>query len=254
MKKRLKFGLRVWIFMKKLQVITISSRDPHEPYYFKRQFDESAKRQGITPHYLQELPWGGLMTKPKSLLKYLAREGSNFDYVVVVDAWDILFLGDVEELLSKFSLFDAPIVFNAERSCFPRADLAEKHPLPVLVSPYRYLNSGFFMGKTEDVVTMLRAMQLENVEDDYVKSSGEKWEPNDQLYYQLYYLDNIHKIDLDTQAMLCQSLHGSEPDEFAFAPATKRVMSLTTGNQPTVFHGNGSGKEWLKKIIGWLHL
>lgn len=231
----------------KTQVTTISSRRPHEPYYFLDSFERSCKRHSITPHFLQEGPWGGLGSKPKHLLRYLLREGSNFDIVCNVDSWDVIFLSSLEEIVRKYSLFDSPIVFNAERNCFPRADLAEQHPDSI--SPYKYLNSGFLIGTTEAVIEMLREMKAESIPDDHRDSSGKKIEPNDQTEFMLYYLANQTKATLDTHATIAQSLHGSDENEFTWDPHTQRLTSLVTGNQPAVLHGNGSGKKWLKRVI-----
>ncbi len=138
------------------------------------------------------------------------------------------------------------------RSCFPRGDLAEQ--FPKCDSPYRFLNSGFFVGETEAIINMLRSMRLEELKDDFTRPDGSKHEPNDQENYQLWYLSNQDKARLDTTACICQSLHASLPDEFEFVIAGQLVRSLLTMNCPLVFHGNGSGKEWLKKIITALEL
>lgn len=232
----------------KTAVVTISSRDPWESYYFKKQFDSSCKRQGITPIYLESKLYAGLMSKPKFLKAWIEKEGANWDYVISCDAWDILWLGTVDEVLRKFNaLFETPIVFNAERNCFPRADLAEQHEPSKF--PYRFLNSGFFVGNTEAILEMLQEMELDKVPDDHKLSDGTPVCPNDQEHYQCWYLAHKNKAQLDTGACICQSLHDSEPDEFTWDAATQRITSRITGNQPCVLHGNGSGKTWLKKVI-----
>lgn len=235
------------------QVITISSREPdlvREPYYHLREFKESARRNGITPHFLSEGTYRGLLSKPKFLKRYLDREGSNFDCVIVVDAWDIIFATGTDHIVERFGAFNAPILFNAERSCFPRADFAEK--FPESPTPYRYLNSGFFIGYTDAVMAMLVNMKLDDLAEDHRRPDGTMHEPNDQEHYQAWYLANQSKAALDTHASVCQSLHASEPDEFeqlSLAGGGIAFRSRVTGSFPHVFHGNGSGKEWLKTII-----
>lgn len=235
----------------KAQVITASSRRPHESYYFLDQFEASAARHGIVPHFLNEGPWLGLMTKPKHLLKYIEREGSKFDYLIMVDSWDVIWMTPLDEILYNYKAFGNSIVFNAEKSCFPRSDLAERHPEST--TPYRFLNSGFVIGPTERILSMLREMRLETVPDDKL-ADGTVVNTNDQAIFMAYYVENQSKIRLDTLGVLCQSLHGSEPNEFEFLLEKQRVRSRETGNSPCVFHGNGSGKAALKQIIDWLKL
>jgi hypothetical protein len=237
-------------------IITISSRVPHEPYYFYREFLWSAKRQKIDPIFIPCFPYRGLMSKPKFLLKYLYSMPDRPKHVIVCDAWDIIFLTGSEEIMYNYKGFGLPIVFNSEQNCFPRADLAEM--FPESVTPYRYLNSGFFVGETDAVIAMLEAMKLDTIPDDTQLPNG-SWDcKNDQEFYMIQFLDdrrnNRQRSTLDTTGILCQSLHGSAADEFAFRPDTGRVVSLLTKNQPCAVHGNGGGKDWLKKIILWLNL
>lgn len=249
--------------MNRTQVITISSREPdpvREKYYHHREFQESAKRNGIVPHYLNEGTYRGLMSKPKFLKAYLDREGSKFDHVIVLDAWDIVLLTSVEEILYNYKGFGKPIVFNAERNCFPRSDLAPDFDAlaPTQNRTYRYLNSGFFVGETDSVMQMLVEMNLDSIPEDTKDEAGNWKCYNDQEFYTLWALKDANRIPslayLDYAGILCQTLHDAGPNEFAFKPDTKRVVSLLTGNQPCAVHGNGSGKEWLEKIIGWLGL
>jgi hypothetical protein len=190
------------------------------------------------------------MTKPKLLLKYLEGEGREADISILTDAWDVLICSSLDEIVFKFRAFNAPIVFNAERNCFPRADLAER--FPTCSTPYRFLNSGFIVGQTEAMIEMLRMMKLDEQRDDFQRPDGTWESSNDQTEFQLFWLANCTKATLDTNAVICQTLHDAAPEEFGMEAG--RVTSRLTGNQPSVFHGNGSGKVWLETIIGWLGL
>lgn len=242
----------------KIQTITISSRNPdpvREPYYHLMAFQESAARHGIVPHFLNEGPYCGLMSKPKHLRQYLEREGGSFGKVLVVDAWDVVFTTGIEEIEYNAKSISENIIFNSESNCFPDGSLSG--PFDRLAGEnhkYRYLNSGFIFGDTDAVLQMLRDMNLDDIPNDRRRADG-SWENfNDQKYYQLYALQTLGKTALDYRGILCQTLHGAADDEFAFLPDTMRVVSLLTKNQPCVIHGNGSGKDWLKRIIGWLNL
>jgi len=237
-------------------VITISSRTPdpiREPYFQFPAFLASCKRQGIEPHFLNEGKYCGLMSKPRFLKSYLDREGAKFEHIIVLDSWDTLLLCGADEILYNWRGFGKPIVFNAERSHFPGIGLADK--FPEAPTPYKFLNSGFLVGGTAAVMSMLECMEKTwGFPDDVHNPDGTWMARNDQQDYSLYFLDHQDTVRLDTTAILCQSLHNAEPNEFAFLPDKGRVISLLTKNQPCVVHGNGTGKEWLKRIIGWLQL
>lgn len=239
--------------MNRVAVLTVSSRVPDpvkEPYYKLQAFQASCKRRNIEPIYLQG-QWRGLMSKPRWLLAWLEKNGQDYDHIIVTDAWDVLMVATVEEMIGKFNNQKFPILFNAERSCFPKPELAERFPSSP--TPYRFLNSGFIVSKTDAAIQMLRDMRLETLPDD-VLPDGKVVNTNDQEHYQLWFLDHQDKADLDREAMICQSLHDAGATEFYIDPTAVRITSRVTGNMPCAFHGNGSGKEWLSKIIRWMQL
>ena len=250
-------------------VLTISNRDPdpvRESYYHLPAFKESCKRQGFSPIFMPCLPYRGLMTKPKKTLEFLEKEGAKWEHVIICDAWDIVFLAGPDEIIYNWKGLGAPIVFNAERNCFPVPEFEKAFtaicPYVWEVLPqgsagqtpiqYRFLNSGFICGVTEAIVQMLREMDLENAPDD---DPATGYGPNDQEGYQRWFLQHHEgRAALDYRGILCHSLHDSTEREFTFRPEQKRVVSMLTHNEPCVFHGNGSGKAWLERIIRWLGL
>jgi hypothetical protein len=236
-------------------VVTISSRTPDrikEPYYHLDAFIESAKRQGISPVFLPG-KYFGLMSKPRLLLDWIHTNGAAFQHLICCDAWDVALICGTEEIIYNYKGFGFPIVMNAERNCFPLADLADK--FPESPTPYKYVNSGFYVGETAAIVSMLETMRdTYGFPDDVHNPDGSWTARNDQGDYSLYFLEHQNIIKLDTTAILAQTLHDADPQEFAYLPDTKRVISLLTKNQPCAIHGNGSGKSWLKRIIGWLGL
>lgn len=238
--------------MNRVAVITISSHAPTEPYYFYKEFLLSCKRVGVDPIHINGGQWCGLMSKPRWVLDWLGRNGDFYDYVIFLDAWDVVLIGSIEEIMAKYHALKSPIVFNSERNCFPRADLVEQfNPSP---TPYRFLNSGVFVGTTQAVIDMLREMHLGQIGVDVQRPDGSWENKNDQEFFSLFYLANQTKAALDYRATIAQTLHGAEPDEFIWDQDAKRVKSIITGSQPAVFHGNGGGKAWLQKIMGWLNL
>lgn len=238
--------------MNNIATLSISSRIPYEPYYFYQQYLRSCQRQKITPTFLTlDGGWTGLMTKPRSLLAWIEQNGAEFEHISFTDSWDILWVTGTEELLEKFAGINTGVVFNAETSCFPRGDLADQFPLSPTI--YRFLNSGFFIGKTEVVRQMLLDMKADGGFPSDGMKDGAKFEPNDQEFYSLWFLKNQDKAKLDYNTELCHSLHNAPEDALVFDTTEKRPRSLHHGTLPCAFHGNGSGKEWLKNVITWMH-
>lgn len=232
----------------KCEVVTVSNREPTQSYYIFRQFKESLRRFAMPVTILgwQE-PWAGLMTKPRRLRQWLRDRRYSSDRLIVCDAWDIVFAEHPHGMIDFYESHFGPdkVVFNAERNCFPRGDLADRFPDPG--TPWRYLNSGFMVGTPENILKIIDSMGIDHIPDDHRQPDGSWYNPNDQEHYTLAYLEQPVPMVLDTQCHLCQSLSGCEPYEFDFS--TRPFKNLVTGSAPRVFHFNGSAKQVLMGIV-----
>lgn len=234
------------------EVVTVSSRIPKESYYRYDVFLESLRRFAMVPTVLgMNEPWRGLMTKPLLYRKWL-RDGSNTsDRIIITDAWDIVFaahphgVGDV-----CAGLFGDAVVFNAERACWPRADLAGH--FQETGSPWRYLNSGFICGPADRILAMLEAMNLEQIGVDHRRADGSRSEPNDQGEFQKLFTLQPVPMMVDGMCRLAQTFSGCTLDEFDFSGG--RVQNKLTGTFPGVLHANGQKEIMLPKIIEALNL
>jgi len=241
-----------------VQVVTVYNREPDrakEPYYRLDVFKASAARHGITPIVLGlGEPWGGLMTKPRRLRQWLRAGGCTADTLIVCDAFDIVFTTPAEEIEEKYHKHwghGLPIVFNAEKGIFPRAELAPA--FDGVQETWRYLNSGFMIGPPARILTLLEVMWLDDIHDD-VKAADElhggagRWiNPNDQGWYQLLYCAQVVPIELDYEAYLCQCLSACTIEEFDLSRA--HIMNVATQTTPHVFHFNGGSKNDLMPIF-----
>lgn len=224
-----------------LEIVTYSNQVPHQPYYYFRQYQDSLKRFGVHPTILgMGDAWKGLMTKPRAYRSWLSTKAKT-DLVMLTDAWDILVAAHPEEIEARYrSQFqDLPVVLNAEKSCFPRGDLAERFPDPG--TPWRYLNSGLIIGKPTDILAVINSMNIDQIPDDHRRSDGSWFHPNDQEHFTLAYLNQPVKMVLDTHCHLFQSFSGASPVEFDFT--TDRIRNLITGTDPLVYHCNGDAKN-----------
>lgn len=237
----------------KAEIVSISSHYPSEPYYRLHAMLASVKKVGAEVTLLgMGEPWRGLMTKPRIMREWLRGGQNQTEFIIFVDAWDIIFQKHPDDMLDEYwHMYEGskPLVFNAERSCFPRGDLAEH--FPETGTPFRYLNSGFIMGPAAGLRDLLEFMDLDSIPDDHQLPDQSWYHPNDQGEYTSAYVKRPVPMELDTKARLCMSLHGTAPEGLELLP-DGLVRNLVTDTIPGVFHGNGSGKELLPLIISHL--
>jgi hypothetical protein len=250
-------------------VVTVCDKTPTAPYYYlDRGFKASLARLGVEPVILGfGEHWGGLVTKPKRLRHYLRHDCTD-DVVIACDCWDLCFQSHPDEIVARWKELwpNREVVFNAERSLFPRGDLAEF--FPETGTPWRYLNSGFMIGRRDDLLTMIESVDWDSIlEDTQFKEPTEvtyagvtrryevdSWfHPNDQSDYQEIWTKQPVPIKLDTRGQLCIALHGSEFTDFDLSGP--KVRHKDPDATPGALHGNGGAKnELFPALLGHLGL
>lgn len=118
--------------------------------------------------------------------------------ILFTDAYDVVFLGSLDEIVKRFKQTNARILFGAEGYCWPKEELKSKYP--EVKKGKRYLNSGLYMGYAADVYELLNYKPLKDTDDD-------------QLFFTEAYLDeNLRKkleIKLDHTSEIFQNLNGA---------------------------------------------
>lgn len=221
------------------KVITIYNRTPTQDYYLLDQFHDSLARfhapatvLGLGKH------WGGLMTKPKHLKRYLESGECKADHIILPDAYDVVFQDSPDEIIEKFKSFNCDFLAGAEENCFPEAGMA--CDFPYTESPYKYLNSGAIISTPDAILQVLRSMDPESIEDDHRKEDGTMHEPNDQYYYQLEFIKQPVNMKLDYNCFIVQNLCNVQESDLIFD--TSRIVNRITGMMPSIFHFNGGSK------------
>lgn len=233
--------------MNDTQVVTVANRWPRESYYRMDVFVESLRRFAEPPTILgMGEPWSGLMTKPFHYRKWLREKRNTRPRIIVSDSFDVIFAAHPHGIGDRCAeLFGDAIVFNGEKGCWPRADLAEH--FPDVGTPWRYLNSGFMCGPAEKILELLESMDLESVGVDHVRKDGTKSEPNDQGEFQKAFVAQPVKMVVDGRCQVAQTFSACTLDEFDFSSG--RILNKLTGTYPGVLHGNGNSKELIVPTI-----
>jgi hypothetical protein len=184
--------------------------------------EQSAKRHGITYLNLgQGVEWGGGTMEGQggghkiNLVRSHIQTLPDADTVLFVDGYDVLFTDNIHSIKERFDGFDCDILFAAEKSCWPEPTIAPQFPMTP--TPYKYLNSGVYMGK----VARLNHFFSEVVANDQ----------DDQLWIQKRFLGaNGLNVKLDHEGYIFQC-----DDEVSFDG-----QQISNGMCcPCIYHGNG---------------
>lgn len=223
------------------QLVTVADKRPSAKYLLFDEMLESLRRFGQKPLILGwGEPWGGLGSKPRLLKKAIDGGVVNAEHLIYFDAYDVIFTTPpdlIVELANEF--FHNKTVWNAEKACFPDQSLADRHP--PTSSPWRYLNSGFAVGKTQLMLDVLKWIDADNIPNDSRLPDGTGVHPNDQASVMEAFVSGELPMELDTTAILCQTLCDTTIDEFSLEYPD--IENIATGSFPCCLHANGPAKD-----------
>ena len=160
------------------------------------------------------------MPKIQLVNEYLATVNEQ-DIVLFMDGYDTFLADSPQAILERFAQMEADIVFGAESECWPLPENASLWP--DTGTPYRYLNSGLYIGKVKALHEFISQSQDGSSNND------------DQLYCQNRYLNNKTPwvVKLDTEAYIFQN---HDPD---VRVVMGQLWNDKTGCCGCIYHGNG---------------
>lgn len=233
-------------------------------YTFCAEFLRSAVLQGYVPHIVGFQPfkdrealfnWGNgkPLTWITPAVEALVARGGGHTLVMVADAHDTIMTARAADVACRFRAAQAAdgdlcILFTAERACFPLApEECDRFPPtrpPGL--PYRFLNSGGWMGEARDVVRFLRAV------DAMYPGGLLSTNVNDQAAAQYLFLNPALRaaagVELDYEARIFMAMH-MQHEILEMAPQQRpppldgeTQCNTVTGTCPAVLHFNGGSK------------
>ena len=85
----------------------------------------------------------------KLFLNVEALDRIDSEYVMALDADDVLMVADLHHILATFRAFGCDLVFNAEKNNYPQAPFLAAFEESIAESAYCHLNSGAWIGKTD---------------------------------------------------------------------------------------------------------
>lgn len=190
--------------------------------------------------------------KVRALRAGLETIGDDYELVLMVDAFDSLFVRGLDSILNQWQRLNAPIVFSAERNCHP-PDGPRPEDYPPAPNDYRFLNSGGILG---EVKTVCRTLETFDVPERWVL-------PDDQGFWARLYITGAAPIVLDHQCRIFQCQWIAEQDLRLGTEIRRRkgphgsaarsrwrtrlpwpqldplIRNRATGGVPSIFHANG---------------
>lgn len=124
----------------------------------------SVARLGIDVQSYSPEPWRGWVTgKLRAGVEFLRTVDA--PVAMWIDGYDTLLLKSEAEILTRFAAADSPVVISAERNCWP--DAARGDQFPDVGTKPRFLNSGAYIGRTQNLIaTMLIVIECAVDEND----------------------------------------------------------------------------------------
>lgn len=177
--------------------------------------------------------WQGFGNKLLWFKEHLEKYGENNHIALFVDAYDVLCIGQEQEIIKKFVSFKKPIVFSGEKGCHPDTSLA-KH-FDHINSPFKYPNSGTYMGYSKNILEMLKNISVKPHEDD-------------QLFATKYIIKNPLLCAIDKKCQIFLTLYNVDKSELSIEKKL-RVFVKKFKARPCVIHGNGPSKSILDKLF-----
>lgn len=159
----------------------------------------------------------------KMLNAYHYALSTDCSHLFILDAYDIVVLGTMEEAVSKLPTIGG-VLFNAEKACWPHQEWDKEYPQ--IDSPWKYLNGGAAFVNVEAFIKLFEAYPIKDTD-------------NDQEILGRLYLDhrNIFDMRLDTNCSVFQSIAFGHENDFQYGK--DRIINNYTNTIPVIIHGNG---------------
>lgn len=234
-----------------LHLVTVAS-DERQMWRLK----ETCARHHVPLHVLHKDPWTGFVDKITTVAEYLHTLPDDDTLVCFVDAYDVLCLSNVEEIVAKFLATNCRILLSAELNCYPeRYQLLynyvyqELEPVVRPSTQFLYVNSGGYIGYKKDLLHLLEWRSVEDIR--MICRDG-----GDQVYFAEYFLEHVlletipsPSIQLDWNQEIFQSMYRVRFTEFSWYKGEGNVggekvervrfTNNVLGTTPCFVHFNG---------------
>ena len=188
-------------------------------------------------------PWRGLGSKVALLAAHLDVSGAAADDLILfLDAYDVLLLPAAAQLRERFTGLErekqGAVVFNSEVNCAPDPSMRLLYGRPADGAPFRFLNSGIYLGRARDVRSML-AVVAADVEAHHASLGADPYRFDDQRWFNRFAIAFPERVHLDARASFFHTLQDMDASDFDIVDGD--LTSRISGAAPMAVHGNGNG-------------
>lgn len=159
----------------------------------------------------------------RSIRNY-CREQDPQETVLFTDCFDVLMLSDMAEVESAYLSLESPLVFSAERNCWPDPIL---YRFPASHTSFRSLCAGTYIGRASHILRM-----MDEIDVDCLPRIN-----SDQRVVTQWYLSHLDVATLDRECRIFQCYFESG-DVVKFRKG--RAFNTETATFPPIFHANGN--------------
>lgn len=206
---------------------------------------KSAKKNGINLQlYGLNRKWNGFQDKLTNFYNFLQKIDDN-KIVSFVDSYDVTIVDNADNIIKKFLSFKKPIVISAEKGCWPDKNI--KRLYPKSKTPFKYVNSGTYIGYAGAIKKMLSEFKKNNYNCSNILNKKFNVS-DDQRCLTTYYLKNQDIVVLDYTQKIFSCLYATDPSNFDVISQNK-VINKVTNTQTSMLHGNsGDGMVYINII------
>jgi hypothetical protein len=188
--------------------------------------------------------WIDYSNKLKNFNKFLENI-EDFKIVMFIDAFDVIIFDNAENIKKKFLEFNKPLLFSAEKYCWPDGSVSKYYPEKTKNEIFRYINSGTYMGYAKDLKEMLNTFKEKNYNcDTYPDKLNNK--SDDQRCLTYYYLNNIDKVGLDHKQKIWSVCAGTNREDYDIVKYNN-LYNKITNQKSSILHTNGWHK-WYNEL------
>ena len=166
-------------------------------------------------------------------IKDFIKDLDNSDILLCTDAYDIILNGTLEEIQRRFVEMKTPILFGAEKGCWP--DPYKQPMYKTQAQDFPYLNAGAFIAYIGPLKQILNGIDFaENTDDQrlwtdiYLKTGLVSIDHSNKIFF------NMFKVDMKKLVI--------RKNEFKYGEA-----------EPLIIHFNGDSKDVFDDVYGCIH-
>jgi hypothetical protein len=185
-----------------------------------------------------------LDAKTIRLNKWIGRLETKFEYVLYVDARDVIFTRPLKDICDEFNSIGSPILMSAEPWAYPHChpDWEKRHPQ--FPSGFNYPNAGCFMGHRQSIMNALAVGEHLSylIRDSKIFEVPQHFWNDDQIMWQIAYVLGLIPMRVDHENRIFNTVTNTRFDLYDFSQTTKETpLVMTNGSKPCVMHFPGGG-------------